>query len=59
MRLCMLSLPHALSLYRSSKAFGYALGVDAALEAIGHEKIRMCGGYGERGNSLRCLFLVC
>ena len=30
---------HSLSLYRSDKVFGYALGIDVVREAIRHERV--------------------
>lgn len=51
----MLSLPraHSLSLCRSDKGFGCALGIDTVLEAIRHERVG-CAKVMESGSPLRC-----
>ena len=57
MLLGMLSLPcaHSLSLCRSSKGFGRALGIDTVLEAIRHERVG-CAKVMESRSPLRCYY---
>jgi len=48
----------SISLHRSHKGFGYALGIDAAPEAIRPRKNRMYGGYEPWEFFLELVFLL-
>ena len=57
MPLGMINLPraHCLSLYRSDRSFGYALGMDSVPEATRHERVG-CTKVMEGGSPLRCYY---
>ena len=59
MLLGTLSIWHdSLSLYRSDKAFGYALGIDVVPEAILHEKVGCAEDIESRSPDDLCLSFV-